>query len=413
MSNVDTKKAKLNYMTYFRAFAILMIVAGHTLCWGKYQQNIYYLNKYLFAGGTFLFIYIAGFLFQYLSYKFNYLDFLKKKFTNVIMPYFVTVFPFAIYFAITCSDIHNPFYYLSKLEKFIGAMFFGQVINLPLWFIPMITIFFIISPVFIHLQKNKTIWHSAIICSLIYTLISYRPITIGGLEPIAGKELLDLAPWYLQLYFKTFVYFLSTWLIGMASCNILKEKNEIIKKNSLHIILVSLTGYIFTYLVCNFYLGINPVTLAIPRFLTIMMFLGLTLYIEDYIETKVFLKKGLEVLADYSFGIFFIHFYIINFIYWHKFNFQYNVPAIFNIHKNTLHCCLHSIGTFLITVLLSITILFITKKILEILGIKNTRIFIGVGNNKKPKTLAAVRERERERVIPLLVQKTNNLVKVA
>ena len=44
------------------------------------------------CGGTALFIFISGFLFQHLSKKFEYKNYLSKKWTNVILPYlFITV----------------------------------------------------------------------------------------------------------------------------------------------------------------------------------------------------------------------------------------------------------------------------------------------------------------------------------
>ena len=98
MEKIESKK-QLNYINYLRAIAIIFIVAGHTLIWGKPGHSIQRINSYFLQGGTLLFIFIAGFLFQYLSYKFDYKNFLINKFKNVIMPYWITMFPIAIYFA--------------------------------------------------------------------------------------------------------------------------------------------------------------------------------------------------------------------------------------------------------------------------------------------------------------------------
>ena len=66
------QKEKLIFIDYFRAIAIMFIVLGHTLNCG--QGDVWRTNKFFFGGGTYAFIFIAGLLFQYLSYKFEYKD---------------------------------------------------------------------------------------------------------------------------------------------------------------------------------------------------------------------------------------------------------------------------------------------------------------------------------------------------
>ena len=55
-------KPKLNYINYFRAIAIVMIVLGHSICWGNKEGLIYITNTFLFKGGTFFFIYFRIFI---------------------------------------------------------------------------------------------------------------------------------------------------------------------------------------------------------------------------------------------------------------------------------------------------------------------------------------------------------------
>ncbi len=40
VNNKSVSKTKLEYIDYFRGFAILMIVVGHTIRWGKYKELI-------------------------------------------------------------------------------------------------------------------------------------------------------------------------------------------------------------------------------------------------------------------------------------------------------------------------------------------------------------------------------------
>ena len=47
----------------------------------------------VFSGGTALFIFISGFLFQHLSGKYEFKNYMSKKWTNVILPYLWTAIP--------------------------------------------------------------------------------------------------------------------------------------------------------------------------------------------------------------------------------------------------------------------------------------------------------------------------------
>ena len=69
----------LSYIHSFRAVAILFIVAGHCVYlfeWEaiRWQER---LMKSLMQNGTVLFVFVAGFLFQHLSHKFEYRRYLN------------------------------------------------------------------------------------------------------------------------------------------------------------------------------------------------------------------------------------------------------------------------------------------------------------------------------------------------
>lgn len=90
---VIQKKPMLNYINVFRGLAILLILMGHTMQFGKTGTIEKAVSFEIFAGGTVLFVFIAGYLFQYLSYKFEFKNYLKKKWQNVIIPYIITAIP--------------------------------------------------------------------------------------------------------------------------------------------------------------------------------------------------------------------------------------------------------------------------------------------------------------------------------
>ena len=142
--------AKLNYIHIFRAIAIIIIVLGHSVDTSHEIMGI--LVNIFIQGGTVLFVFISGFLFQYLSDNFSYPTYLKKKFFNVILPYLLTsvigitwVFLFAK---------HNPFVSINKIVQVGMFLTTGYVHNLPTWYIPMTSILFLSAAVLLKLEKK-------------------------------------------------------------------------------------------------------------------------------------------------------------------------------------------------------------------------------------------------------------------
>src|SRR5882762_3443553 len=85
------QKQFLNYIHYFRGIAIIFVVGGHTyltLSWNKGTSSQIFFDC-LWQNGSVLFVFIAGFLFQHLSGKFEYKKYLKNKALNVVLPYLI------------------------------------------------------------------------------------------------------------------------------------------------------------------------------------------------------------------------------------------------------------------------------------------------------------------------------------
>jgi len=103
MSHPDTSAAAtkqkqssfLRYVHNFRGLAILFIVVAHTmqvLTWQDNPELQVFLNVVL-QNGSVYFVFIAGFLFQYLSRKYAYKTYLINKLQNVLLPYFLISIP--------------------------------------------------------------------------------------------------------------------------------------------------------------------------------------------------------------------------------------------------------------------------------------------------------------------------------
>ena len=108
-------------------------------------------------------------------------------------------------------------------------------------------------------------------------------------------------------------------------------------------------------------------------FLTVIALAYLKHY-DNWLISHEKLNKTLDIIAKYSFGIFFIHWYVF-FIY----NLIFDLPNVMNITNNVLFTLGLVFIRFLAVALGSLLILWITKKaILKLNPEANTRSFIGV-----------------------------------
>ena len=131
---------RLNYIHIFRAIAIIFIVSGHSFLLECPNKDLQILLHEMLANGTVLFVFIAGFLFQYLSDTFEYVPYLKKKFLNVIFPYFLlSSIGIGIKFLFPQT---NPFHKADNLTQVFMFLTTGAVHNIATWYIPVICLFF-------------------------------------------------------------------------------------------------------------------------------------------------------------------------------------------------------------------------------------------------------------------------------
>lgn len=168
----------LNYIHSFRAVAILFIVAGHSVYlfeWEaiRWQER---LMKSLMQNGTVLFVFVAGFLFQHLSHKFEYRRYLKSKLLNVILPYAIVSLPMLAVQALTQRGAFDPAYAMhwpTTLQNALWSLLTGYHI-LPFWFIPMISVFYLLAPLLLRIDRDGRGYY-ALPLLLMVTVFVHRP----------------------------------------------------------------------------------------------------------------------------------------------------------------------------------------------------------------------------------------------
>lgn len=174
----------LRSFEYFRAVAIVLIVAGHSYGIAGWRIDTFgeRVLANLISGGTSLFVFISGFLFHHVFYpKFVYRKFLEKKFKNVYIPYLIlSVLPIILALVIKAPF---PEFYFGPDDTFYDRIlrpiflyyWYGGV--MVYWYIPFIMAMFLLSPVFIWFIKIDTRKKIYIILFLsVVSLFMHRPI---------------------------------------------------------------------------------------------------------------------------------------------------------------------------------------------------------------------------------------------
>jgi len=195
----QAKKEFLGYIHHFRGLAIIFVAAGHLLLNWPTDSRLYLLFRVFWENGTVLFIFIAGYLFQHLSRKFEYRNYLSKKIQYVIIPYFIISAPIIIYRIVTHDD---PGYILAPHPDFASWPVWQQVEYFmlrgahmqQLWFVPMIALFYLISPLLIYIDRHPHLY---------YLLLVFIPVSL-----LVTREPFSDIP-------RMFVHFLSVYLFGM------------------------------------------------------------------------------------------------------------------------------------------------------------------------------------------------------
>lgn len=364
----EVKKTKiLNYINVFRGLAILLIIAGHTMQFGTSGSLTEKLSVEIFCGGTALFIFISGFLFQHLSGKYEFKNYMNKKWSNVIKPYLWTAIPGIAFCLLFPVRYENVFDGLNPLCQIPLLLSIGRVHNVPTWFIPMIVLFFFSSWILLKLE-SKGILYKLLPSLFFITIIFQRP----ELEYHTVQGLSYTAKWiaYIKYICIGYIHFFSMYVFGMfCSAN-----KSIIDKfwdyRWLFIILMIIISAFDA--VSGMQGGWTNGTLS-KIFLTIITLAYLKHYDEWLIAHKK-LNKILDIIAKYSFGIFFIHWYVF-FIY----NLTFNLPSVMPIVENPFITFGLVFIRFILVSALSLLILwFIKQFILKINPEANTRSFIGV-----------------------------------
>jgi hypothetical protein len=328
----------LNYLNNFRGFAMLFIVAYHIFPAVRWIENspsekIIYL---IFSNCSILFMFISGFLFQYLLRKYSYINYLKKKFQFVILPYIFMSIPaillifFAPKFGIEWNSEHTDKPVVLRIITFYLT---GSHLS-QFWFIPMIIFYYLAAPLFKLIDKYPKFYFSL-------------PLFLA-LSIIIGRPAENDNPVH------SFLFYLPVYLTGMVSSHYLESTLKMLEKY-FYFLLAILLG-LSTILFFN---DIRAISLIQKILLCLIV-----LHVFRKLDNNKILNK-LDIVATYSFGIYFIHMYII--------------IVILKVLKSSEMDVFRSKGILSFIFLTAITTIIsvLLLKLIKIFYRKNSRIVIG------------------------------------
>ncbi len=280
------KKEFINYIHNFRGLAIIFVVAGHLLMKWEDGSVAHRTFRVIWENGTVLFIFIAGFLFQFLSKKFEYSSYLRKKVEYVLLPYVLVSIPIIAYRLLTndipgyITNTHPDFLDWSTGSRLAYFVFTGAHMQ-QLWFIPMITLYYLAAPLFLYIDRNPVRYYILIPLIVLSCFIKR--------EPFNDIPMMSL-------------HFLSVYVFGMFMSRYRQRFLAIAEKYKVLII-----GITVVVLSANLYF--YPDHNNQLNFLHKMLFCAAFIYLLWKFDR--FIPKFLAVLAEMSFGIFFLHYYTL------------------------------------------------------------------------------------------------------
>ncbi len=364
----EVKKSKiLNYINVFRGLAILLIVAGHTMQFGEIGCLTQKLSVEIFAGGTALFIFISGFLFQHLSGKYEFKNYMSKKWTNVILPYLWTAIPGILFCFAYPIKYGNALDGLNPLIQIPMMISVGRIHNTPAWFIPMIILFFLSSWTLLKLEKKGWLYKTLPIMFLVTIFLPRTDVDYNSTLGLAYSAKYFA---YLKYVFMGYIHFFSMYVFGMF-CSAHKEViDKFWHSRWIFIVLMLMTAGL------NVLSGLNGTWTngTISKIFLTIIALAYLKHFDEWIISHAGLNKALDIIAKYSFGIFFIHWYVF-FLY----NLIFDLPNVMPIVGNVWLTLGLVFVRFTAVSALSLFILWgIKQLILKINPEANTRTFIGV-----------------------------------
>jgi peptidoglycan/LPS O-acetylase OafA/YrhL len=280
---------KLQFIQLVRGLAIIGIVACH--CQDLFDVSdpvrsapMNMLSRHV----NVVFVIVSGFLFQYLSSRYDYGKYLKSKATNVLTPYVVCSAPAILLYVAglkATPDIADATGSQNSIDLVITLLLTGKAIA-PYWFVPMACIFFLMAPVWRWIDQNPR-WFLII------------PVLLC-VSAMVGRSFGDVSP------LQNALFYAPAYLIGMATSHFRETVLPWLARLSLPLMMS-----VFVALL----LRSSPGLFDFAAFFSKILFaLGLVGWLSQtgLAQSRTSYNQDALAIGESSFGIYFIHYYIVS-----------------------------------------------------------------------------------------------------
>ena len=277
----------------FRAIAITGVVTQH--CMNSITWSDDSLSHSLLAAGIFQasvwFTFISGFLFQHLSPRFTPSRYFEAKFKNVIVPYLIMSIPALLIsaFVIHQDSVPPSFYDLPAWER-VGIFVITGKHLAPFWYIPVIAMFYLAGPLFIRLDRAK--WPYLLLIPLV--AISFA-LGRDGFQGLMGGGTLWAPP-------SKALYLLAPYMLGMLCSRYHERIANMTWEECNFLGAIALVAFALNV---HYFQGENEAAQFVLKIVTCPLLVWVTYRLSEPVTNKI------GVVATYSFGIFFLHGYIL------------------------------------------------------------------------------------------------------
>jgi surface polysaccharide O-acyltransferase-like enzyme len=293
----------LPYIHNLRGLAILFIVGvharGYETDWVSHPEAHHFFLT-LFDNGTILFVFIAGFLFQHLTHsQFVYPKYLEQKLKVVILPYLLISIPLIIIRIKTGFDslaLPEDFHHRPLLSQFLLLLITGSHMP-PFWFIPMVFLIYLTAPL-LHAADNRNFFRYIFPFLFVAGMFTYRPA--HNANPLLA-----------------YVHFLPIYVTGMwASYH--RERILALGRTLLFPLMVVYVGISILDLSGAIALGrkLSMEQVLQEHLLRFNIYVFKAVVLCFILLITFYLLRNrpmpwLDLLGQYSFGIYFVHFIFI------------------------------------------------------------------------------------------------------
>ncbi len=280
-------------MHYFRAFAIFSVISVHMWIVPPLEGHesmsrfLDMLRGVLFHSSTLYFVFISGYLFHFLAQrKFDLRTYYRKKLLNVIVPYVIlSVFftGYAFFWYSYTGEVPRFTKLATGCWEFFQALLYGDVV-LTYWYIPFIATIFLVSPLLLRLSEERF--------ALLMLFTVWIPLLIPRTE--------------LTSFFHNYAFFFPAYLLGMFYS---MNRDQILASIAKHIKILVAFSLVFTVL-----LGINAYEEILPNIEAAyyMQKIAIGACVVHFLEKIKHIRITLlDLIATYSFALYFLHDFIL------------------------------------------------------------------------------------------------------